>query len=220
LKASCRIALSDLTHAKDNDLVGICQNVYDAVNPYVANMAAYGATTGSLAALQTAISSFAGLIGTPRSLRTVSIDATIDIDQHLKAAKAVLTDQLDALLVQYQTSNSHFHNQYTAARVILNIGRRKTVILQGIVYSGSTNVILAGALVKITGAAEHEKFSKVNGSYKFSRLHIGTYVITISKAGFVTQSKTLVVVQNGTIGTDFVMVVNGGGIVTPPNNPQ
>ncbi|MHB8261801.1 MAG: carboxypeptidase-like regulatory domain-containing protein [Bacteroidia bacterium] len=44
------------------------------------------------------------------------------------------------------------------------------------------------------------------GKYRFTRLHPGTYVITISKAGYVTQTKTITVSVNGTYENDFVMV--------------
>ena len=210
LKASCKIVASDLEKAKDNDLTGLCQNVHDAVNTYIASMASYGATVASLAAMQTSITNFSGMVGKPRAVQTISIDATVDIDQHLRAAKTLLEEQLDTLLVQFQSSSPHFHNQYRAARIIVDYGHRKTVILKGYIYD-IHNHVLKGALVTMTGTATHKKFSKLDGSYKFSRLHTGTYTFTVSINGFVTQTKTVTVSQNGTVQTDFVMVAVAGG---------
>ena len=205
LKETCSLTASGLDKAKDVDLIAICQNLYDAVNPFAASLAPYGATSTSLSALQTAITTFTALTGKPASAIAAVSAATEGIEIEVKAIKTLLNEQLDPLMMQFKTSNPAFYNQYMASRVIHDIGIRHTVTFKGFIYSAG-NVALPGALVKLAGAALHEKITGTTGAYEFTRLHTGTYIFQISAAGFVSQTKTIVVTENGTVETNFILV--------------
>jgi hypothetical protein len=80
-------------------------------------------------------------------------------------------------------------------------------------------------LVELTGDAKHHKTTDATGHYKFTRLHPGTYTITVSRTGYATQTKTIVVKENGTVDTDFTLVAatgstpTGGGTTTGTTPP-
>lgn len=206
LAASFNYSFSDIKEAKDTDADDICQSMYNALQPFIANTAAYGASAASLTTLQSAINTFSALIGKPRSQQTVIINATLTIAQRFDAANTLLKDQLDPIMEQYKTMNAPFYNQYKAVRVIVDAGKHHTVILRGFIYNATTNFAVENATVKITGAAINDKLTDNTGIYKFVRLQPGDYTITVSAAGFGTQTKNLSVKQNGVVETDFKMV--------------
>lgn len=216
--------VSEITNAPDTDADDICQNIHDNLNPYIALMGTgYGATATTQTALQNLINTYSGMIGKTAVQKAIVADATLTLEQHFTAEDAVLKNSLDTLMEQYELTNASFYNQYHSARVIHDIGHRKTVILEGFIYNAAGHAI-SGALVELTGDATHHKTTDATGGYKFTRLHIGTYTIKVSAAGYVTQSKTIVVKENGTVDTDFTMVAVGGttgggtttGGTTPP----
>ncbi len=206
---------TEIIHASDTDADDICQNIHDNLLPFIANTTAYGATAASLTNLQNLINTYSGMIGKPALQKSIVVNATLTLVQHFAAANALLKNSLDTLMVQYQTSNAVFYNQYKAVRVINDIGHRHSVILTGFVYDNHAHA-LTGAIVSLTGHAAHQKVTNATGEYKFTRLHIGTYTITVSAAGFVTQVKNLNVTANGTEHNDFNMVAT----INPNPNPN
>ncbi|MHB8403753.1 MAG: carboxypeptidase-like regulatory domain-containing protein, partial [Bacteroidia bacterium] len=193
LYAQMKHTKSEIAVAADTDADGICQNIHDDLDPYIGFTVAYGATTLTQSNLQNAINTFSGMIGKPRVQIGIVKNATLTIEQHLTASMNLLKDQLDGVLMQYATSNARFLNEYASVRVIVDIGHRHTVIFKGFIYDPTHNA-LEGVLVELTGAPhKHKKITDATGKYRFTRLHPGTYVITISKAGYVTQTKTITV---------------------------
>lgn len=80
----------------------------------------------------------------------------------------------------------------------------------GFIYDNHSHA-LVGASVNLSGAATHHKTTNATGEYKFTRLHPGSFTITVSASGFVTQTKTVNVTANGTEHIDFTMVAVAGG---------
>ena len=194
---------SEIKEAPDTDADDICQNIHDNLNPYIASTGGYGATTITQTNLQNAINTFSGMIGKPRVQIGIVKNATLTIEQHFTAANNLLKIQLDGVLAQFATSNAPFFNEYTNARVIVDVGHRHTVILKGFIYD-THHTALAGILVELTGAAhKHKKLTNATGKYRFTRLTPGTYTITLSAAGYVTQTKSITVSANGTFENDL-----------------
>ncbi len=206
---------SEILLASDTDADDICQNIHDNLLPYIANTTAYGATSASLTNLQNLINAYSALIGKPALQKSIVTNATITLAQHFAAANALLKNQLDPLMVQFQNSNAPFYNQYTGVRVINDIGHRHTVTLTGFIYDNHAHA-LTGASITLSGGASHHKITNATGEYKFTRLHTGTYTLTITANGFVTQTKNIPVTQNETVHTDFTMVAVGGGTTSTP----
>src|SRR5665213_445012 len=171
--------VSEITKAADTDADDICQNIHDNLNPFIASMGTgYGATATTQTALQNLINTYSGMMGKTVAIKAVVVDATLTLEQHFTAEDAVLKNSLDTLMEQYETSNSSFYNQYHSARVIHDLGHRKSVILEGFIYNAAGHAI-AGAIVSLTptlsqgegGVASHHKITDATGHYKFLRLH-------------------------------------------------
>ena len=200
---------TEILAGNDTDANGICQNIVNAITPYIASTTTYGATATSLTNLQNLINTYYVLIGTPAIQKSLVTTATLTLDQQFSDANALLKNLLDPLIQQYQTSNVLFYNQYTALREINDLGHRHTVILTGFIYN-SSNVALANATVSLSGSATHSKITNATGKYKFTRLHTGTYTITVTASGYATQTHNFTITQNSTTHTDFIMVGDGG----------
>jgi len=209
LKKTCNLNITALGRAKDVDIIALCQNLHDAVNPIVGNLAAYGANAAGISALQTAITAFSNITGAPADARAAVKVATKNIAQEVADGKKTLKDELDPLMTQFKSSNALFYNRYFAARMIDDIGHRKTVILKGGVYTAQ-HLPIANVTIKVSGSAVRNKISGADGLYKIARLHTGTFTIVVSASGYVTQTKTLTVAENGTVLADFVMQAVGG----------
>ena len=203
------ITQSDIIRTADIDAEAICQAVHDNILPFITSTGAYGANSTSLANLQSLITTYNLLMGTTVAKKVTVVTATLTLLQNFNGANGLLKTQLDPLMVQYKTSNPVFYNQYTAAREISDIGHRHTVILTGFVYN-SSNVALANATVILSGGATHTKITLATGKYKFTRLHTGTYTLTITATGYTAQTHNFTITTNGTTHTDFVMVTDGG----------
>ncbi|MHB8260047.1 MAG: carboxypeptidase-like regulatory domain-containing protein [Bacteroidia bacterium] len=199
-------AKREILNATDTGAGEICQNIYDNLDPHIANTGAYGATATSQTDLQNLIDSYNGMIGKPALQRSISVVATLTLKQHFAAENGLLKNLLDPLMAQYETTNLAFYEQYKVARVIHDIGHRHTVIFKGFIYDASETALL-GALIELTGAhGKRKKITDATGKYVFARLHTGTYLITVSKAGYVTQTKTITVSANGTFENDFILI--------------
>ncbi len=199
------ITKSEITRAADTDADDICQNIHDALQPYIANTTAYGATAASLTNLQTLINTYSSFIGKPALQKSIVSNATLSLAQHFTAANALLKNQLDPLMAQYQNTNPGFYNQYQSVRVINDIGHRHTVTLTGFVYDTRGHA-LTGAEVELSGLATHSKTTNATGEYRFTRLQTGTYTLTVSAGGLQTQTRSFSVIKNETIHNDFTLL--------------
>ncbi len=210
-------AKNEILKASDTDADDISQNIHDNIQPYISNTTAYGATSASLTNLQNLINAFSALIGKPALQKSIVANATITLTQHFSAVNALLKNQLDGLMAQYQATNAVFYNQYHSVREINDIGHRHTVTLMGFIYDNHGNAI-TGAIINLSGHAStnlthvitHHKTTNATGEYKFTRLHIGTYTLTVHVTGVAAQTKNLTVTKNETLHNDFTFVISGG----------
>ena len=195
--------------ASDTDADDICQNIHDNIAPYISLTTSYGADSTALTNLQNFINTYSLLIGKPGVQKSIVSNATVTLAQLFSALNGLFKNLLDPLMEQYKNPNPVFYNQYKAVREINDIGHRHTVILKGFIYNTS-NQALPNAVVSLSGGATHTKITKATGQYKFVHLNTGNYTITVTVAGYVTQSQNLTIVQNSTTHTDFIMVSDGG----------
>jgi hypothetical protein len=205
LKEACSITRSELNHTKEADLESMCQNIYDAIQPYIADLTAYGATTASFATFNTAINNYHSLLGSTQSQRSAANVASLDINTQVSNITGLLDDTLDSLMIQFSTTNVSFYEQYSKARRIQNIGVRHLVLITGII-SDVTKQALEGAYVYVVNMDNHKKITLANGKYKFVRLATGTYTVEVILSGYITQSKTLTVDTPQTVTVDFTML--------------
>jgi hypothetical protein len=217
LKATCSISESSLTKSADSNLGNMCMNIYNAVQPFIGSMAAWSVNATTLANLNTSITTFAGLVGTPVGQISVQNAAAMAIDAQIETIYGILRDTIDTLMAQYKVNHASFYNAYFAAREVHHTGTHHSTTFEGFVYK-TGGVALQHALVvlSIGGNELRRHFTAANGHYRFTRLHLGTYTLTISLAGYVTQTKSFTITTLQNVDTDFTLVATGGGGGTNP----
>ncbi len=219
---------NEIMHASDTDADDICQNIHDGYASYTTLAAAYGAGATENTALQNAINTYSGQIGKPKQIETLSINATETLVKEFTEVMALLENQLTTILFQYKATNAQFYNQFIAAKIIEDIGHRKTVVFGGHTYD-SHGSPLPGVLMTLHGTDNTGKVINVhkttdaNGHYHFTRQHTGNYVLTPSLSGYTGTAKTIAVTENKTITTDFTLTggttTGGGGTTTGGTTP-
>ncbi len=193
LKQTLNYTHSDLIRAKDTDVFDIGQIVHDALSPIINSMANYGATPATLTALQTAVDNFSDMIGKPRSQKAVTITATKNVKDVILETRAFNKDILDPLIEQYKTSNTEFYDEYHVSRIKVDVGHRKTTIIQGVITDGSNNPV-AKALVTLRSTKKMKK-TGVNGKYKFMNVETGTFFIDVTAQGYSSISFSVTITE-------------------------
>ncbi|NVO03765.1 MAG: carboxypeptidase regulatory-like domain-containing protein [Bacteroidetes bacterium] len=177
LKETLHYSHSDLKKLKDTDCDDVCQIVKDAVSPFIASMANYGATAATLTALQNGINAFSAMIGKPRSQKAATVVATKTIDQYIRETRTINKESLDLIIEQYKTINPAFYKEYKSARMIVDIGSHFTTVLMGLILD--ENGPIENAVVKVRDTTKFKK-TDAKGSFKFLGLAEGGYVVEVT----------------------------------------
>ena len=127
LLAKVSFTASTVCGGKVNEVVARCKNVWQAATDNVADLAKYGVTPAKLTKLDKAIKAFDKVKTAPRQHRAIKSAATKLIPVLVNSGVAIVRDQLDQLMPQFQAANPGFFNAYFAARVVGNPkGKRST----------------------------------------------------------------------------------------------
>jgi hypothetical protein len=119
LAAKTDFSLSDLMAGRDVQSAERCQNIYDAANTNLANLADYGVTAAKLALLKAAIAAYNLLITKPRDARVTGKTVTGNIDTEFDGLDESL-GIMDDLIPQFAPANQKFVDDYNNARRIVD----------------------------------------------------------------------------------------------------
>jgi hypothetical protein len=118
LAAQVDFSLSDLTGGRDIQSAEHCQNIYNAANTNLANLANFGVTAAKLTALNGAIAAFNLLISKPRDTRAQGKTVTSTLEAEFAAADESLVIMDDLL---GQITDTKFVSDFQNARIIVDI---------------------------------------------------------------------------------------------------
>ena len=119
LAAKTDFSLSDLMAGRAEKSAERCQNIYDAANTNLANLADYGVTAAKLALLKAAIAAYNLLITKPRDARVTGKTVTGNIDTEFDGLDESL-GIMDDLIPQFAPANQKFVDDYNNARRIVD----------------------------------------------------------------------------------------------------
>lgn len=119
LAAKADFSLSDLMAGRAEKSAERCQNICDAANTNLANLADYGVTAAKLALLKAAIAAYNLLITKPRDARVTGKTVTGNIDTEFAALDESL-GIMDDLIPQFAPANQKFVDDYNNARTIVD----------------------------------------------------------------------------------------------------
>lgn len=124
LKQKVNYTPSDLRNSRDTILKDICQTIHNEAANIIDHLADYGKTPTDLTNLQKEINDFADILAKPRTAIGTRATATSKLIELFQQADDLLKNQLDKLVVNFQTTNPIFYNKYQNARIIIDLGRR------------------------------------------------------------------------------------------------
>lgn len=110
---------SELARARDNEVTGMAEQVYNAANDNAAALVAYGITAGMITDYRDLIDAYSALVSAPRTARTETSAATKQLPPLFDANNLLLTEQLDMGMELYSTSDPGFLTR-TRARALLS----------------------------------------------------------------------------------------------------
>src|ERR1035437_3703531 len=207
LKTSCSISETSLVAAKDADLGNLCMNIYTAIQPFIGSMGAWNVNATTLGVLNTDITGFASLVGTPQAQISTQNSAAMAIDAQIVTIDGILTNTIDTLMVQFKTTHAVFYDAYVSAREIHSTGIHHSTTFAGHVYNARGAALQhIEVTISIAGNQLRKHFTDASGHFRFTRLHLGIYDLTASGAGYVTQTKTHNVTTLQSITDTFTMV--------------
>ncbi len=126
LGAKFNVKAGKLLNTRDGLLADLAQGIHDEADTLVtaqpAKLAEYGLTPLILTDLQSAITAYRSVLGTPRAAISNRSADTQAIAAEIKRASLNLDQVLDRLMLQFRTENLAFFNAYEAARKIVDVG--------------------------------------------------------------------------------------------------
>lgn len=193
---------SDFNAKRDTELVSMLNEIYNTANANIAALATYNLSPAQLATFSTAISNYHNEATSPRVAINDKVYAGENIEQLLSEGTDILKT-LDALVLEYETTDPAFYAAYTKSRKIISFGHRNTRIQlfveleDGVDATGTPVIIQKGDttyMEKVTG-----------GEALFESVKVGNYTLTIQKAGYAT-STTQIRSKSGTTVTENIVL--------------
>jgi hypothetical protein len=215
LLESIRFNSSKLNKCRDTEVVGYCDNIAAKATANVANLANYGVTAVLITDFQTAVAAYAAYIAKPRTVTTVTKNATENLAILFKEANDILTKRLDLDIEVFKTTKPDFYSQYQSARQIISSSGSATAV-KGITKAKENGELLKnvtltfsfienGTLKAAVTSTNKDvvKKSADKGKFPIANLAEGTYIVTVHKIGFKDQTITITVAKGET--TDLVI---------------
>lgn len=136
------------TIARDRALL-----IYNKANAIAASLSGYGITAAVLTGLQNSINDFTGIMASPRTAKSTSKAATLEISELFNEADVIVKKKLDKLMLQFKESNEAFYNIYLNAREIIDLGKgSKTIeVILNANEVKTINRVINGSKLKNTG---------------------------------------------------------------------
>lgn len=189
LKESMNFTRSELFHVSDQDLAARATNILTTANMLAEPLKEYGVTAEMITKLEQLAAQYLPEANGPRTHTARRKNAAQQISEQIAAAKDLMDNQLDKLMIQFQLSHPEFYNQYTINRTVVSPSHRKTR-LEGMVTGKDTRTGLAGVqvalkdttLVTTTGA---------DGSYSLKMRPVTGATVAYYKEGYAPVSLTL-----------------------------
>jgi hypothetical protein len=111
-------------HRDNNTALTLALQIFDLAQAHASELADYGYTPETLAAIGTAIEAFQNLIVKPMETIGARKQKTTNLKQLFASLNSTLFDKLDNLIVLFKDSHPDFYNEYRTARNIIQTSVR------------------------------------------------------------------------------------------------
>lgn len=187
LQSIAKLTMSDLKELKDDELADRAQTIHDNANAVIASLPPFGITAAILTSYQTLIDAYSTKAPAPRVAISQQVALTKQIKTLIKETRALCTNTLDKLMLNFKLTDPEFYNTYKAARVIIDPGTIPTQAAGTITDSATTNPV-GGVLITVDGQS-FVATSQPDGTYSLKIPAPGTYTLIFTKTGYQTLQK-------------------------------
>src|ERR1041384_3472866 len=104
LKAKVDYSAGDILRVRDTHSANLCQGIHDDAEKILDDLAEYGVTADTLAALQTKIDAYTGKVSKPRTTRSTNRASGTMLKTEFASVTKTLTEELDGLMLRFKTS--------------------------------------------------------------------------------------------------------------------
>jgi hypothetical protein len=196
---------SDLLKSTDNDLITHTLEVCDNALLLMDKLPTYNVEKAEVTILQNLCADYLVSIPKPREGLRDTKEFTLGVAAMIKATDEVLFN-MDAVMLVIRFSEAAFFNHYTNSRSIVNTGARSLAV-KGLITDAVSGKGIEGAYVtfepvnddgtkRSSGGGDLQKGVKITaakGGFSIKTLAAGTYLVTVTKEGYATQTMTLYV---------------------------
>jgi hypothetical protein len=198
LKQSVNYSYSDLHRLKDDLLVPVVNNIYQALANNAAALQSYGITDPLLQAFKAGIERYNDTVPKPRGAQSERITTAGNIKQLIKEIDALLKNELDKLVVAIETDNPDFVATYKNCRFIYNPATQTTQ-LKGKVLNALEKVPVGNVTVELIGTATVVAQTNKAGNFTIKPLAPGIYKVRLRAEGYADAELDELVVKMGQV---------------------
>jgi uncharacterized membrane protein len=109
-----------LDKMQDTDLEQVAERVRELANAHLAELAPYGITAAQVTALEDARAAFQAVMTAPRQAAATRRAQTMTLPQLMANVRSIFRNELDKMIIAFQTSNPNFYNGYFAAHAVVD----------------------------------------------------------------------------------------------------
>lgn len=217
---SVKYTTTDLSRARDTNVVGICNAVLSRATANATALVPFGVTAAMIAEIQTLITSYSATLAKPTATKSQTKTATENITKLIKEADDLLTKRLDLDIELFKVSKPDFYSQYKTGRIVISTGGNITALLGNVTVAGSGEPLKGvtftfapenNVMLKATSTAAVDtlvKKSAEKGNFRIPSMPEGSYTVKVRKVGYKDQVVTVNVANGETTTLKIEMEKN------------
>jgi len=201
----CSYSVTSLQKLVDNEFVSVCEQLMKLAQDNLMSLGAYKVTAESLADIRVSVKAFVTDIDKPKELRNELKQNTALLVSSFTALLTVL-DKMDIMVEAAKNEYPDFYMLFQNTRYVNY--RHGSLIAQGTVVDSKTGKAIEGAKLSfvLDGTEMLIKSSGASGGFRIKSMNEGSYAVTISKVGYLTQMVTVHVTDTDLTNIDVKLV--------------
>lgn len=203
LKRSMKFTRSQLFYSTDPDLGARVSNILQKARELSEPLKEYGITAEMISGFAKLTEQYLPEANSTSTHLAKRVNATQLINEKLNEARALIDNQLDMLMIQFELSHPEFYNQYIILRTVPTTAHRKTRV-EGTVSEKLTEAGLANVLVRLKGS-DVETTTAADGSYTLKTPPLNSTQIEYIREGYTPVTVQLQIKRGQAVKQDVEM---------------